>query len=100
MTWVDNKWKVVSNCLQPTNLLLQLRIPVHVDEEEVVGTDQVETDATGGEWEQHHLGAAIATVEVVHDVAPQLDRNSSWEDQERLSCDTVKTITLKKTVDF
>ena len=60
-------------------LLFQLRVPVHVDEEEVIGADQVEADTSGCEGEEHHLSPLVLPVEVVDDVAASFDRNRSWK---------------------
>jgi hypothetical protein len=38
-----------------TGLQLQLRVPVDVDEEQVVPAHQVQTDASGSQAEQHDL---------------------------------------------
>ena len=57
------------------SLSLQLGVPVHVEEEEVVGPYEVEADTSGSQRQEHHLSAATLAVEVVDNVAAKLGRN-------------------------
>ena len=55
-----------------TGLLLKLWIPVHVEQEEVVPADEIESDAAGRQRQEEDLGAALLQVERVHDAGAVL----------------------------
>lgn len=58
-----------------TSLLFQCGIPVQINHNQMISSNQIESNTSGSQWEQHHLSSAFFLVETVNSFLAIFDKN-------------------------